>query len=134
MMRPDTQLPRIVRVVYAAAAILGCFVVFALGIGHRQAPNVGAKRQAATAAMRLPLRGVTVVLDPGHGGVDSGAICRGCREDAVNYRLTATIAAALREAGAAVAYTVRSAALDMPLREGIPEPPLLVPRDAHLVY
>jgi N-acetylmuramoyl-L-alanine amidase len=74
------------------------------------------------------------MLDPGHGGVDSGAICRGCREDAVNYRLTATIAEALREVGATIVFTVHSAALVVPLREGAREPPLMVPSDAFLVY
>jgi len=133
-MRPETRFPRIVFLVYAAAAVLGCVVVVALGVRRQPTSIREEKRRAATAVMRHPLRGVTVVLDPGHGGVDSGAICRGCREDAVNYRLTATIAAALREEGASVAYTVRSTALDVPLREGSAEPPLIVPSDAHLVY
>lgn len=82
----------------------------------------------------MPLAGVRVVLDPGHGGQDSGAICGGVAEAAVNYRVAATVAALLRSRGADVSYTVKSAALLPDLREGAPEPPLTLPRDACLCY
>jgi N-acetylmuramoyl-L-alanine amidase len=134
-MRPEHRLPPAYRAIYAVIALLGCAFVIAVGLRHETARTGGPKRKAPRMAQdRRPLRGVVVVLDPGHGGVDSGAICRGCREDAVNYRLTATMATALRDAGAQVAFTVRSAALDVPLREGTPEPPLVIPQDARLIF
>jgi N-acetylmuramoyl-L-alanine amidase len=77
---------------------------------------------------------VTVILDPGHGGTDSGYRRRDCREDALNYRFTATLSRVLRASGARVLFTIRSAALDVSLTEGKPEPPLLVPRDAVLAF
>lgn len=80
---------------------------------------------------RLPLADVTVVLDPGHGGEDSGAHCAGVSEASLSYRLAAEVAACLREQGAQVMFTVKSAALRASLSP--PEPPLVEPRDAVLV-
>src|SRR6478672_7902299 len=104
-MRPEHRLPPAYRAVYAVVAVLGCVAVIAFGMHHEAAPINRAKRKTPKTVTTPPpsLRGVVVVLDPGHGGVDSGAICRGCREDVVNYRLTATVAAALRAAGAKIA-------------------------------
>ena len=90
------------------------------------------------------LAGVTVVLDPGHGGEDSGAVCRDTtpagtirlREADVNYRLTAALASVLRERGARVILTVSSHALLSDLRESAVsnELPLIAPDDACLVW
>lgn len=76
------------------------------------------------------LAGVTVVLDPGHGGADPGATHGGIVEAALAYRLAATCASVLRRAGARVETTVRSSALSVPLEEGREEPALELPRDA----
>jgi N-acetylmuramoyl-L-alanine amidase len=76
-----------------------------------------------------PLSGVLVVLDPGHGGQDSGAVRGGMREDALNYRLAAGTATALRRRGATVWLTVTSDALTLP-----GSAPLKVPSDARLVF
>ena len=81
-----------------------------------------------------PLDGVLVVLDPGHGGQDSGAISSKFREDALNYRLAAETASELRGRGATVWMTVSSRALPADLRPGKPEPPLVVPHDARLSF
>lgn len=78
------------------------------------------------------LRGVVVVLDPGHGGTDPGANREGIFEAALSYRMAATLAEVLKPLGAEVRFTVLSAALRKRLREGKPEPPLLLPRDARL--
>ncbi|MDX1934816.1 MAG: N-acetylmuramoyl-L-alanine amidase [Capsulimonadales bacterium] len=81
-----------------------------------------------------PLGGVTVILDPGHGGSDSGYRRKDCREDTLNYRFAATLGRVLSEGGANVRFTVTSAALDIRPIEGRPEPPLLRPRDARLAF
>jgi N-acetylmuramoyl-L-alanine amidase len=57
------------------------------------------------------LKGVTVVIDPGHGGADPGAVERNLSEAQLTYRTAATLARVLREAGATTHFTIRSAAL-----------------------
>lgn len=63
-----------------------------------------------------PLAGVTVVLDPGHGGEDPGASLQlggdTISEATLAYRTTRAVADSLRAQGADVRYTVRSRALD----------------------
>lgn len=81
------------------------------------------------AAVR-PLLGITVVLDPGHGGEDPGAVSRYGVEAADTYRAAVEIGAVLRGQGATVAYTVQSRALDSGLAWS--EPRLQVPTDAAL--
>ena len=76
------------------------------------------------------LKGVIVVLDPGHGGADSGAIRQGVSEAKLTYRMAATLAAALHTAGAEVFFTVYSKTLAYAPKEGKPEPPLEAPTDA----
>lgn len=55
-----------------------------------------------------PLTGVTVVLDPGHGGQDPGTTAGPLSEATLTYRLADELAAYLREDGAQVVFTVRS--------------------------
>ncbi|MGC4047178.1 MAG: N-acetylmuramoyl-L-alanine amidase [Armatimonas sp.] len=69
------------------------------------------------------LKGVTVVIDPGHGGEDPGTIQGGVYEATLTYRTAATLARVLRAAGAKTHFTVRSAALT---EKGSPH----APRDA----
>ena len=78
-----------------------------------------------------PLAGVTIILDPGHGGEDPGAVCGGESEAALTYRTAAEVAGQLREAGADVAFTVRSRTLAPSV--AVIEPPLVRPTDAVLV-
>lgn len=101
--------------------------------------NAGCPRPTPTAPTpspgpRAPLDGVLVVLDPGHGGEDSGTIHAGFREDALNYRLAAATASELRSRGATVWMTVSSRALPSDLKPGKPEPGLIVPSDARLTF
>jgi N-acetylmuramoyl-L-alanine amidase len=92
--------------------------------------SVRRKRPALPPALpRGPLYGVLVVLDPGHGGEDSGAIRGGMREDALNYRLAAETARELRRRGATVWPTVTSRALN-----AFDSTPFVVPKDARLVF
>lgn len=90
------------------------------------------KSPSPTAASRArkTLRGVVVVIDPGHGGADPGAGRNNLWESALSYRMAATLAAVVRALGAQVRFTVKSAALLKPVSERRPEPPLLMPRDA----
>jgi N-acetylmuramoyl-L-alanine amidase len=61
--------------------------------------------------VRLPdkaggtLEGKLVVIDPGHGGSQPGAVSGGVKEKDVNTKLAAALAEALREAGARVVFT-----------------------------
>lgn len=77
-----------------------------------------------------PLQGVTVILDPGHGGEDPGAVSASGREASYTYRAAAEIGAALRGQGAAVYFTVLSRTLAPAVAAG--EPPLEFPADARL--
>jgi N-acetylmuramoyl-L-alanine amidase len=103
-------------------------LLFSLLVGCRPAPR------HAHLVLAEPLRGVTVILDPGHGGTDSGARRSGLREDTINYRVASVVGTILEARGAKVVFTVRSAALVPGLREDAPEPPLDRPADATLVY
>lgn len=80
--------------------------------------------------MKTPglLAGVTVILDPGHGGQDPGTTCGPVSEAALTYRTAVEVAACLRAQGATVTYTVRSRELDPML--AATEPPLTRPANA----
>ena len=101
-----------------------------------------------------PLHKVIVIIDPGHGGTDPGASAGGVTEAMLTYRMAATLAEVVKQLGAEVHFTVRSAALrrkpieppklskpetkkptpkekDKELHRH-PEPALLAPRDAVL--
>ncbi|WP_309720594.1 N-acetylmuramoyl-L-alanine amidase [Armatimonas sp.] len=77
-----------------------------------------------------PLRNVIVVIDPGHGGADSGANRMGTSEAQLTYRMAATLGSVLQQAGAEIHLTVKSKALQFIPKEGAPELPLVPPRDA----
>ncbi len=111
----------------AACAILGAGVVVWYWARHH---SPRAPLPPPPPAAVRPLLGVTVVLDPGHGGEDPGAVSRYGVEAAYTYRAAVEIGAALREQGATVVYTVRSRALDPALAAS--EPPLQIPTDAAL--
>ena len=71
-----------------------------------------------------------MILDPGHGGADSGAVRHGVCEAALTYRTAVELAAAIRRQGGRVVFTVRSRMLDP--RLAMTEPPLRRPSDATL--
>lgn len=85
---------------------------------------------SAASRARKTLRGVTLVIDPGHGGADPGAGRGELWEAALTYRMAATLTAVVRGLGAEVRYTVKSAALRRPVSETRREPSLILPRDA----
>lgn len=93
------------------------------------APSAASDTASDTDSSR-PLAGVTVVLDPGHGGADPGTTAGPLPEAALTYRTAAELTAALTAQGATVSYTVRSRTLDPLL--AITEPPPDLPTDAVL--
>lgn len=77
-----------------------------------------------------PLNGVTVVLDPGHGGQDPGTTAGPLSEAALTYRLANELAVQLRTEGAQVVFTVKSRQLAPALLQS--ETPPARPTDAAL--
>ena len=73
---------------------------------------------------------MTVILDPGHGGADSGAVRHGVCEAALTYRTATELADCIRRQGGHVLFTVRSRMLDPHLL--VTEPAPERPRDAVL--
>jgi len=56
-------------------------------------------------AAGAPLAGRTIVIDPGHGGIDSGAIGNGLYEKNLTLPISLDVGALLTQAGAHVVYT-----------------------------
>jgi len=114
------------RIVVAASAALGLGLVWHTTARQFARPLLPPPPAAAV----RPLLGVTVVLDPGHGGEDPGAVSAYGVEAAYTYRAAVEIGALLRAQGATVLYSVRSRTLDPALAAS--EPPLQIPTDARL--
>ena len=91
----------------AAAATLAL-----MGLGMRYAPTSSAPQAQTDEPARGPLSGVTVVLDPGHGGADPGTTAGPLSEAALTYRTASELSASLQSDGANVVYTVRSRCLN----------------------
>lgn len=103
------------RVKRAAIALLSVLAALAFGLFHGLAPRaIPASRRppAPTPRARLPLAGVLVILDLGHGGEDSGA-SKGLLtpEAALTYRTALELAHCLQDSGATVIFTVQSSEL-----------------------
>ena len=82
-----------------------------VGEGDLLVPKAAVARMALAMERRLPVarrrsRGRKVVIDPGHGGKDPGAISRwGLKEKDVNLAVSKRLAALLRERGVKVVMT-----------------------------
>lgn len=61
-----------------------------------------------TSISERPLRGYRIVIDPGHGGKDSGAISSGVYEKTLTLETAKKVADLLRKAGASVQLTRRN--------------------------
>ncbi len=94
-----------------AAVLLAAIMVFVLGPLRHGTP--GAPPPAA-GAPPLPLRGLAIVLDPGHGGIDSGAVAAGVREKDINLAVALAVARRLSDLGARVVMTRRTDVAPVP--------------------
>lgn len=113
-----------------AAAVIGTIGLLML-LGFRHVSNQAAADAPRPASLsHEPLSGVTVILDPGHGGEDPGTTSGPLSEAALTYRTAVELAAALEAQGAKIVYTVRSRSLDPSL--AVTEPPPVRPTDAVL--
>lgn len=68
-----------------------------------QAPRLGAPRAVEPTTFRLAVK--RIVLDPGHGGIDPGAITLDLREKDITLDITRRVGAALTAAGFEVVMT-----------------------------
>ncbi len=68
-------------------------------------PPKGSKSQAGDLLEQLGLTVRTIMLDPGHGGKDPGAVANGLREKDVNLRFSKIVGKLLKEKGFNVVYT-----------------------------
>jgi len=123
-----------VRVKRAAIALLSVLTALAFGLFHGLAPRPipeSSRPPAPAARAGLPLAGVLIILDPGHGGEDSGA-SKGLAtpEAALTYRTALELAQCLRASGATVIFTVQSKELSPAFFDT--EPPPQWPQDAVL--
>jgi len=68
-------------------------------------PPRGSKKMAGDLLEQLGLTVRTIMLDPGHGGKDPGAVANGLREKDVNLRFAKIVGKMLKEKGFKVQYT-----------------------------
>jgi N-acetylmuramoyl-L-alanine amidase len=112
--------------------VIGCLLV---GVGvlvvqrftHDEVtlpPDVSLDPQALT--------GVTVVIDPGHGGEDPGTVQSGVTEASLTYRMAATLKSVVEQYGGRATFTMTSDALT-PIASPTSNPKLLQPSKAEAV-
>ncbi len=117
--------------VWAGALVGTACGLGAISLGFRLTrPSAPTPTPSGVSEPGLPLAGVVVVLDPGHGGEDPGADHGPLTEAMLTYRTATEVAESLRAQGARVTFTVRSAALS-PINAQT-EPVLPAPTDAVL--
>lgn len=112
--RPSIPRRRAEHVVTLAAALLvligGLLAVAAWRSGSSPLQSAAPPpAPTATAAPAGPLSGLTILVDPGHGGYDGGARCRdsGVWEKVLNLAVSLEVEQALVRRGAAVVMTRR---------------------------
>ncbi|MFZ5816895.1 MAG: N-acetylmuramoyl-L-alanine amidase [Bacillota bacterium] len=89
------------------AALVG-LVVFFLGTGVRVAWVAGEPVRQANAELESSaeyLKGLVVVVDPGHGGFDPGAVVKGTREKELTLQISFLLKELLERHGARVVMT-----------------------------
>jgi N-acetylmuramoyl-L-alanine amidase len=85
--------------------MLNCLL--ALLVGSAFYPYAAAAREnSAVQAMSWSVAGKVIVIDPGHGGIDSGAVSRtGILEKNINLEIAKRLAVLFRQAGATAVLT-----------------------------
>lgn len=68
-------------------------------------PPKGAKSKAGDLLEQLGLTVQTIMIDPGHGGKDPGAVANGLREKDINLRFAKMLGGLLKEKGFNIHYT-----------------------------
>lgn len=93
----------------AALLIVGVGMIAAL-TGRETADRPPAPAQTPAPAEKLPLSGRVILVDPGHGGYDGGALCQesGIWEKAVNLAVALETEKSLTRLGAQVVMTRRT--------------------------
>lgn len=89
------------------ATLVG-LVIFFLGTAVRVAWLAGAPLRAATAELQMAsdqLKGLILVVDPGHGGDDPGAVVKGTREKEITLKISLILKELLEQHGAKVVMT-----------------------------
>jgi N-acetylmuramoyl-L-alanine amidase len=85
--------------------VLSCLIVLMVG-GAMYPFAVAAKDRRAVQAMSWSVAGKVIVIDPGHGGIDSGAVSRtGILEKNINLEIAQRLSALFRQAGATAILT-----------------------------
>ena len=79
-------------------------------------PPKGSKSQAGDLLEQLGLTVRTIMLDPGHGGKDPGAVANGLREKDINLRFAKKVGAKLKAKGFNIIYT-RTTDVFIPLEQ-----------------
>ncbi len=81
---------------------------------------VAARERGAVQAMSWSVAGKVIMVDPGHGGIDPGAVSRtGVLEKDINLQIAQRLAAMFRQAGASAVLT-RDGDYDLADREHLP--------------
>ena len=106
---PGEKLQRRLTVGVTALLIVGICMVFALSKQDVGTPPPNPAAQTETPAPQGSLSGLTIVIDPGHGGYDGGAKCRdsGVWEKELNLAVALETEKALVRRGANVVMTRR---------------------------
>ncbi|MBP2655368.1 MAG: cwlD [Firmicutes bacterium] len=78
--------------------------VAAMAVFHLWTMNLVMMEEIETADMSV-LAGKTIVIDPGHGGIDGGAQYNGLAEKNITLALALKLAQVIRENGASVVFT-----------------------------
>ena len=85
--------------------LLGCLLALLLA-GACYPYAVAARERRAVLAMSWSVAGKVIVIDPGHGGIDPGAVGRsGALEKNINLQIAERLGTLFRQAGASAVFT-----------------------------
>ncbi len=114
------------------SALICVLIIVVLGVTVRNAIRNSVVLPPDVSLAPNALRGVTVVIDPGHGGEDPGTVQAGITEASLTYRTAATLRAVVEQYGGRVVFTMKSSAL-VPVKNATSNPSLIKPTTAELL-